>query len=92
MNFVYLMKNIKPLNIDIVRKHVEYLKKLDDTDKLVLCGPFTDYEGGMVILDCNDKNEAISIADGDPFIKEGFKIYELRTLCIANNENNYGLK
>ncbi|SKC58648.1 YCII-related domain-containing protein [[Eubacterium] yurii] len=50
MVYVYLMDNKKALSLDIVKKHVEYLKKLDELGKLILCGPFTDYEGGMVIL------------------------------------------
>ena len=35
--------------------------------------------------------EARKISESDPFIAEGFKTYELRTLEIANKENNYGL-
>ena len=58
---------------------------------LVLCGPFTDYEGGIVILECADIEEAREIAKSDPFIEEGYKDFELRTLSIANKNNNYGL-
>ncbi|MDO5101069.1 MAG: YciI family protein [Eubacteriales bacterium] len=90
MNYIYLMKNIKSLSMEVVKKHIEHLKKLDNMGKLVLCGPFTDYEGGIVILKCRDINEAKLIADEDPFIKEGYKTYELMTLCVANKENNYG--
>ena len=91
MNYIYLMKNIKPLCVEVVKKHVEYIKNLDNIGKLVLCGPFTDSEGGIVIIKCNDKNEAKVIADADSFIKEGYKTYELITLGIGNKENNYGL-
>ena len=91
MNYIYLMKNIKQLSIEVVKKHVEYIKNLDNIGKLVLCGPFTDYEGGIVILKSCDINEAKLIADEDPFIKEDYKTYELITLSVANKENNYGL-
>lgn len=91
MNYIYLMKNIKPLSIEVVKKHIEHIKTLDNLGKLVLCGPFTDYEGGIVILKGCDINEAKSIADEDPFIKGGYKTYELITLRVANRENNYGL-
>ena len=91
MAYVYLMDNKKALSFDIVKKHVEYLKKLDNSGKLILCGPFTDYEGGMVILKCESKEEAKAIAESDPFIEEGYKTYEIRTLSIANRDNNYGL-
>lgn len=91
MAYVYLMNNKKALNLETVKKHVQYLKNLDDLGKLVLCGPFTDYDGGMVILKCKNIEEARAIAESDPFIKEGYKTFELRTLRIANKENNYGL-
>lgn len=90
MAYIYLMNNKKNLNLEIVNKHVEHLKKLDESGKLVLCGPFTDYAGGMVVLNCENINEAREIAESDPFIAEGYKTYELRTLEIANKENNYG--
>ena len=75
--------------MEIVKKHVQYLKKLDDSGKLLLCGPFTDYDGGMVVLECRNIEEARAFAESDPFIEEGYKTFELRTLSIANKENNY---
>ena len=78
MAYIYLMANKKSLSLEIIKKHVQYLKKLDDLGKLILCGPFTDYDGGIVILECKN-------------IEEGYKTFELRTLSIANKENNYGL-
>lgn len=91
MAYIYLMSNQKNLNLEIVKKHVDHLQHLDKSGKLVLCGPFTDYAGGMVILNCENTEEARKIAESDPFIADGYKIYELRTLEIANKENNYGL-
>lgn len=91
MAYVYFMENKKVLNMEIVKKHVQYLKELDDSGKLLLCGPFTDYAGGMVVLECKDIEEARAFAESDPFIKEGYKTFELRTLSIANRENHYGL-
>ncbi|ESL02150.1 hypothetical protein GCWU000282_02284 [Catonella morbi ATCC 51271] len=91
MAYVYLMDNKKILNMEIVKRHVGYLKELDDLGKLILCGPFTDYDGGIVILECRDIEEARAIAESDPFIKDGYKTFELRTLNIANKDNNYGI-
>lgn len=87
--YVYLMNNIKPLNEEIIKSHVEYLKELKGKGKLVLCGPFTDYPGGMVVLRAGDLAEATSIAQADPFIASGCKSFEIRTLAEANEENNY---
>ena len=90
MAYIYLMNNKKNLNLEIVKKHVDHLQHLDKSGKLILCGPFTDYAGGMVILNCENIEEARKIAESDPFIAEGYKTYERRTLEIANKENNYG--
>ena len=87
--YVYLMKNEKPLNADLVREHVEYLKLLKEQGKLVLCGPFTDYPGGMVVFQADNLEEAAGIANSDPFVASGCKSFELRTLEPANEENNY---
>jgi uncharacterized protein YciI len=83
------MENIKPLNKELVESHVEHLKELKNQGKLVLCGPFTDYPGGMVIFTAENLEEATRIAQSDPFISSGCKSYTIRTLEIANEENNY---
>ena len=90
--YVYLMKNVKPLNEEIVKRHVEHLKELKRQGRLVLCGPFTDYPGGMVVFTAEDLAEATNIAKADPFIASGCKTYEIRTLELANEENNYLLQ
>lgn len=86
---MYLMKNEKPINEELIKRHVEYLRELKRLGKLVLCGPFTDYPGGMVIFLAEDLAEATNIAESDPFIASGCKSYEIRTLEPANEENNY---
>ena len=89
MIYMYLMKNEKSISNDIVKSHVEYLKELSRQGKLVLCGPFKDYPGGMVIICAEDFIEATNIAKSDPFIASGCKSFEIRTLELANEENNY---
>lgn len=87
--YVYLMENLKALNEQIIKDHVEHLKKLKKQGKLVLCGPFTDYPGGMVVFLAENLLEATNIAKSDPFIASGYKSFEIRTLELANEENNY---
>ncbi len=87
--YVYLMENIKSLNEKIIKNHVEHLKELKKQGKLVLCGPFTDYPGGMVVFLADNLLEATNIAKSDPFIASGYKSFEIRTLELANEENNY---
>jgi Uncharacterized protein conserved in bacteria len=83
------MKNVRPLNEELVKNHVDYLKGLKSKGKLILCGPFIDYPGGMVIFLAEDLAEAKNIAESDPFIASGCKTYEIRTLEPANEDNNY---
>lgn len=39
--YVYLMNNVKSVDKELIKSHVEYLKELKRQGKLVLCGPFT---------------------------------------------------
>ncbi len=87
--YVYLMKNLIPLNEEVVKSHVEHLRELNKKGKLVLCGPFTDYPGGMVVFTAKDLEEAVAIANSDPFIALGYKSFEIRTLEEANEGNNF---
>lgn len=89
MTYIYLLNDKKTLNKEVIKSHVEYLKSLNSQNKLILCGPFTDYPGGMVVFLAEDLNEAKKIAEADPFIALGFKSYEIRTIEIANEENNF---
>ncbi len=91
MVFVYMMANVSPLSQAIVLEHVNYLRELDAKGELILCGPFADYPGGMVVIECETREDAIIRAERDPFIASGAKSYELRTLDVANQANDYGL-
>lgn len=89
MDYLYLMQNVKPLNQTIILEHVAFLRRLKKENKLILCGPFSDYPGGMVAFHAKDIDEAIAIIEEDPYIKYSYKTYVLRTIEIANEENNY---
>lgn len=92
MTYVYLMNNVKPINKELIKSHVEHLKELKKQGRLVFCGPFTDYPGGMVIFSAENLEEATTLAKSDPFIASGCKSFEIRTLEPANDENNYLLE
>lgn len=89
IRYVILIDRKKDYTIDVIKKHVEHLKRLDENGQLVLCGPFTDYDGGIVIIKAESLEAAKTIAESDPFITERFSTYELRTLELANKENHY---
>jgi len=54
-----------------------------------LCGPFKDYDSGIVILKAESMEAAKIIVESDPFISEGFSTYELRTLELSCKENKH---
>ncbi|MFH1454692.1 MAG: YciI family protein [Armatimonadota bacterium] len=89
--YVILLNRIqgKEMPRELVKAHVEHLKGLESTGKLVLCGPFTDYAGGMAIINADNIDEAKQIAEQDPFVKEKASNYEIRTLQLSCSENNH---
>jgi len=89
IRYMILINRKKDYTIDVIKKHVEHLKILDENGQLVLCGPFKDYDGGIIILKTESLETAKMIAESDPFITEGFSTYELRTLELADKENHY---
>ncbi|MHC0038106.1 YciI family protein [Pseudoneobacillus sp. C159] len=79
----------KSFTEELVKEHVAFLRELDESEKLELCGPFTDYEGGMIVVRANSYEEAVRIAQSDPFISSGTETFEIRTWKLADKENNY---
>lgn len=79
----------KPMTESIIRAHVKHLKRLEDVGRLVLCGPFKGYQGGMVIVRADSYEAAKKIAEADPFIREGVESFELRTWELSCKENNH---
>lgn len=90
IRYVILLSHAeKPLTEELVKAHCAHLRSLDQQGKLVLCGPFQDYKGGMVIIQVESLAEAKAIADSDPFVSSGVETYEIRTLQVSCEENNH---
>ncbi|MDR2974349.1 MAG: YciI family protein [Propionibacteriaceae bacterium] len=87
--YLMLMQSQRPADAAVVSSHVEHLRRIDSVGHLVLCGPFTDDAGGMVVLRARSFEEANDIAAADPFVAQGFRTYQLRTVEVANQENGY---
>ena len=85
--YVYLMQKLKSLDVAVIERHQAHLKWLDESGNLVLCGPFTDFPGGMVVVRASSYEEAQGIAESDPFIAEGYESYSLRTLEVCRRLN-----
>lgn len=45
--------------------------------------------GGMVVFNADCYDQAILIAESEPFIHSGCKTYELRSLEVANKDNHF---
>lgn len=93
--YVILLSHAKPelLSRELAIQHVGYLKQLEQSDHLELCGPFSTYKGGMIILKVSSESEAKSLAEADPFVKSGAQSFELRKWdlsCRANKHMGLG--
>ena len=86
---IILNKIDKETKPTVIKEHVNHLKQLDEQNRLVISGPFIDYPGGLVIIRASNKEEAVAIAEKDPFFVHGVRSFEVRTLEVANRDNNY---
>lgn len=43
----------KSLDEGLIRGHVAHLRELDRLGHLVMCGPFADYKGGMIVIEAD---------------------------------------
>ncbi|MEK4186250.1 MULTISPECIES: YciI family protein [Paenibacillus] len=76
-------------DMEIIRGHVKHLQELDRKGQLVLCGPFSDCPGGMVIVRANSREEAVLLAEKDPYVLSGIRSYEVRTWSLSHEGNRH---
>lgn len=74
---------------ELKRAHVSHLKDLDKNGKLVICGPFTNHKGGMVVINAASLEESKLLAEKDPFVSSGVRTYKLYSLELSCEENNH---
>ena len=84
-------KTYNKINKEMVIKHVDYIRKLDDGGNLELGGVMKGCPdiAGMVIFKAQDFEEAENICKSEPFVEEGYATYKLCALQVGNRENNY---
>jgi len=92
IRFAIILKKLKDFTPEIINEHVAHIKALDEKGCLEICGPFLDHPGGMVVVRAASIEDAKKIAESDPFVRNGFESYEVRTWLTACKENNYLLK
>ncbi|MCL1797684.1 MAG: YciI family protein [Eggerthellaceae bacterium] len=95
-NWQYVMliergKTYNKINKEMVIKHVDFMRKLDDDGKLEFCGAFKGFPGmgGMIILKTESYEEADALCKTEPFVEQGYATYKLYAIQPGNRENNY---
>jgi uncharacterized protein len=85
MNYVVIHHFIKEnITEEMMKPHVEYLRKLFDKGKLIITGPFLDDKrGGLFILEVEGVNELNEIVAADPAITSGYSRSEVRPYKIV---------
>lgn len=90
--FVVFLKDKRQGKLDsnLLTKHIEHLRQLNREGKLMVAGPLKNNEQAMIILNCDDIDEAIKLVESDPFIKEKYyNSYDINELIVASEENNW---
>ena len=95
-NVLYVMllektKTYKKMNKAAVIRHVGNIRRLDDENKLELCGVLRKCPGfaGMIILKADSYEEAEELCKCEPFVLEGYVTYKLMSMQVGNKENHY---
>ena len=79
----------KETTVDHIKKHIAYLRGLDQEGRLLMCGPFSNQKGGMVIIRASNLEEAAEVAARDPFVQDGIRTFEVREWKISCEANNH---
>jgi len=84
-------KTYNKITKDVITRHVENIRTLDDEGKIELVGAFKGYPGvaGMVIFKTQSFEEAEELCKREPLVALGYATYKLRNLQVANRDNNY---
>ena len=89
--FVCALENVTRPDADAIAAHVAWLRALDDAGRLIVCGPFADGDGGLIVFTAADLAQARATAEADPFVVRGCKRARVRELDRAERANGYGL-
>lgn len=79
----------KDTQIEDIKAHVAWLRKLYENQKLVLAGPFLDSPSGLVVIRASSPEEAAALAAEDPFVQSGVRHPRLLEWQIACPENSF---
>ena len=89
--FIERGKTYNKMTKAVVERHVANIRSLDDAGHLDFCGIFKGYPGvaGMLILKAESYEAAEELCKAEPLVVEGYATYKLRSLQVADRENDY---
>lgn len=91
-SFLILLSEKQPhlFNDALLQDHINYLKNLCEKGYLSLCGPFTDNQGAMLVIQTESQSHAEELIMSDPFIKhQYYKKFEIHEFNEANEQNDW---
>jgi uncharacterized protein len=81
MDMKYFAAYSKMLDVETNNRyredHVDYLKKLGEEGYIFAKGKFSDGAGGLVIYEGNSLEDVKRLVEGDPYIIQGARSYEI---------------
>jgi len=88
--FLILFKDKQPVlfTSQLLENHVIFLQKLHDDKALIICGPFVDNTGAVLIIKSESRQDAEKLISQDPFIQSHYyKNYSIQEFHEANEKN-----
>ena len=83
-------KSTHQLDADLLHEHIEHLKQLSQSGYLLVCGPFVDDFGAMLVIQAKSEFDAEKLIQSDPFIKNVYyRSYSITEFYKADDSNNY---
>ena len=65
-----------------LKEHRTYMRSLLDAGTIVLGGPYSDDTGGLVALEADSREAALTIAAGDPAVRDGVMLADVHPWVI----------
>ena len=83
-------KSKQPLDMSLLQAHVQHLQRLKKAGQLILCGPFADDTGAMLVLNSDSVAEVEALLCLDPFVRDCYYAsYTITEFYAADESNHY---
>lgn len=77
--FIFNLTYVKPISEveKFLQEHIEYLDEYYKTKKFICSGRKIPRTGGIILCNCDTKQEAEKITEQDPFFREDIAQYNI---------------